>query len=65
MASTTATSDAHEDHGRTAPSYDDVNTPVVWLVAIISVLATFLTIAFVQGMYYHWESAYLKKRELQ
>ena len=65
MASTSATTDVHDEHGHSAPSYDDVNTPVVWLVAIISVLITFLTIALVQGMYYHWESAYLKMRELQ
>ena len=65
MSTTAATTEAHDEQADSAPRYDDVNTPVIWLVAITSVLATFLTIALVQGMYYQWQSAYLKKRELQ
>lgn len=48
----------------TGPSYDDVNTPVIFLVGFVSAALTFLTIALVQGMCYQWESAYLKKMEV-
>lgn len=44
------------------PSYDDVNTPVVILVGLISALVTLLTIMFVQGMCYHWQNSYLTQR---
>ena len=66
MTTTTASStDAAHEGDHAAPRYDDVNMPVVILVAVISAIVTFLTIALVQGMCYHWQSAYLKKRELQ
>ncbi len=45
---------AHE-----APSYDDVNTPVIVLVGAISALVTLLTIMFVQGLCYHWQNSFL------
>ena len=37
------------------PSYDDINTPVVIMVGIISAILTLLAMMFVQGLYYHWE----------
>ena len=44
------------------PSYDDINTPVVVLVGLISALVTLLIIMFVQGMCYHWQNNYLNER---
>lgn len=52
------------DVAATGPSYDDVNTPVIFMVAFISAALTFLVIALVQGMSYQWEKAYLKKMEV-
>lgn len=48
--------------GHETPSYDDVNTPVIVLVGAISTLVTLLTIMFVQGLCYHWQNSYLRKR---
>ena len=50
------TDDHGTDHaaGGERPRYDDINTPVIFLVGFISTIATFLTIAFVQGLYYQW-----------
>lgn len=45
-----------ESHGR--PRYDDVNVPVVVLIGGISAVVTFLTIAFVQGLFYHWQATF-------
>jgi hypothetical protein len=47
---------------RVPPSYDDVNTPVVMLVGLISAIVTFLTIAFVQGLFYQWQNSFLRER---
>lgn len=45
-----------EDHAeRQRPSYDDVNVPVVILVGIVSMVLTFVTIWFVEGIYYQWK----------
>ena len=45
-----------EDHDeRQRPSYDDVNVPVVILVGIVSMVLTFVTIWFVEGIYYQWK----------
>ena len=52
----------HDSHGHEAPSYDDINTPVIVLVGAISALVTLITIMFVQGLCYHWQNSYLKKR---
>jgi hypothetical protein len=38
------------------PSYEDINTPVVVMVGVISALLTLLSMMFFQGLYYHWES---------
>jgi hypothetical protein len=50
------------DHGE-APSYDDINTPVIVLVGAISALVTLLTIMFVQGLCYHWQNSQIERRE--
>ena len=44
------------------PSYEDINVPVIILVGVISAIVTFLTIAFVQGMCYHWQSYKIRER---
>ena len=44
------------------PSYDDINTPVVIIVGLISALVTLLIIMLVQGMCYHWQNNYLIER---
>lgn len=44
------------DNNLEQPSYDDINTPVVVMVGIISAILTLLAFMFVQGLYYHWGS---------
>ncbi|HMO13054.1 MAG TPA: hypothetical protein PKD64_08635 [Pirellulaceae bacterium] len=44
--------------GSVRPSYDDVNVSVLILVGVIASILTFVTIAFVQGLYYRWASAF-------
>lgn len=58
MTETTTTN----DHGHEAPSYDDINTPVIVLVGVIASLVTLITIMFVQGLYYHWSNSVLDQR---
>ncbi len=57
--------DGHSSHGSEAPSYDDLNTPVIVFAGVISAIVTLLTIMFVQGMYYHWQNSYLKVRSAE
>ncbi len=45
-------------HSTSRPRYDDVNVPVLVLIGIISAVLTFVTIAFVQGLYVHWTAAF-------
>ena len=63
---TTATAEHREPHNAPAapekPSYDDINTPVIILVGIVSALVTFLTIALVQGMCYQWQNSKILER---
>ena len=54
-------SDSH--HDQEAPSYDDINTPVVLLVGAISAIVTLITIFLVQGLCYQWQNDYLTRRE--
>ena len=55
-------SDTHDDpsnedtNERQRPRYDDVNVPVVVLVGIVSMVLTFVTIWFVEGVYYQWKN---------
>lgn len=53
---------ADEHHGHKKASYDDVNTTAVVVVGLISALFTFLTVAFVQGLYYQWNNSYVRER---
>ena len=53
-------SNAHAERSR--PSYDDVNVPVVFLVGVISMILTFVTIWFVEGIYYKWRNALVQER---
>jgi len=55
---------ASNEHGHEAPSYDDINTPVILLVGAISALATLLTIMFVQGLCYHWLNSEMRVKEV-
>lgn len=52
---------AHDSHHE-KPSYDDINTPAIIIVGLISALFTFLIIAFVQGLYYQWNNSYVRER---
>ncbi|MFK7769702.1 MAG: hypothetical protein AB8B55_21015 [Mariniblastus sp.] len=58
------TESTHE-HGHETPSYDDVNTPVIVLVGAIAALVTLLTIMFVQGLCYHWQNSFIRKRSME
>lgn len=52
---------AHDSHGHAEeglPSYDDINTPVIVMVGVISALLTLLSVMFFQGLYYHWEDKF-------
>ena len=57
-------SETHNDHGHEAPSYDDINTPVIVLVGAISALVTLITIMFVQGLYYNWRNNFMDQRAM-
>jgi hypothetical protein len=57
MTATDATN-IHEEHAPIRPSYDDINTPVIFMVGIISAIVTIVIIAFVQGLCYHWQSSF-------
>ena len=60
-------SDAHADShgGKQRPSYDDVNIPVVVLVGVISMVLTFVTIWFVEGVYYQWNNNLVLERSYE
>lgn len=45
-----------------APSYDDINTPLVLMVGVIAAIVTLITILFVQGLFYHWKKSELRVR---
>ena len=62
MTTAETTHDESTESPYEPPSYDDVNTPVVVLVGLISALVTLLVIMFVQGMCYHWQNSYLTQR---
>lgn len=47
-----------------APSYEDINTPVVVMVGVISALLTLLSMMFFQGLYYHWEDGVLNSPDV-
>ena len=51
--------DEHASHGHEPPSYDDINTPVIVVVGVISAVITLLIILFVQGLAYNWQNRYL------
>jgi len=52
-------SDSHTmNENQDLPSYDDINTPVVVMVGVISAILTLLAMMFVQGLYYHWEDRF-------
>ena len=54
---TVSTSNTVEDgHQDDRPRYDDINTGVIFLIGVITTIVTIITIAFVQGLTYHWES---------
>ena len=55
-----AAATGHGGHKR--PSYDDVNVPVVFLVGLISMILTFLTIWFVEGVFYRWQNGLVQER---
>ncbi len=62
------TSDQHaggHGHASERPSYDDINVPVVLLVGVISAILTFITIWFVEGIYYHWNRGLVRQRILE
>ena len=58
-----AESDSHG--GKQRPSYDDVNIPVVILVGVISMVLTFVTIWFVEGVYYQWKNNVVLERSYE
>lgn len=66
MTNSETTNENHDNAdshgGRQRPSYDDVNTPVVILIGVISMVVTFLTIWFVEGIYYQWQNKLVTER---
>ncbi|MEM7453046.1 MAG: hypothetical protein AAF456_01710 [Planctomycetota bacterium] len=65
MAENTTTTE-HEsgDDGHGKPRYDDINTPVVVLVGVLSTIVTIAIIAAVQGLCYQWESSELNEKSV-
>ena len=57
-------SDTSTDHGHEAPSYDDINTPVILVVGAISAIVTLIIIMFVQGLCYHWQNSMTQRRSV-
>ena len=53
---------AHDAGKPEKPGYDDLNTPVILLVGVISAIVTFLAIAFVQGLCYKWQGSFIRER---
>jgi hypothetical protein len=49
------TASSEIDHHDDRPSYDDINVGVVVLIGFISMVATVVTFAFVEGLTYHWQ----------
>ena len=46
------------------PSYDDINTPVIVMVGVISTIVTICIIFFVQGLTYQWKNSFIRDRSL-
>ena len=55
--------EAHGDEHHDKPHYDDVNVPSVVILGVVSGLVTFITIVFVQGLYYQWEASQIEVKE--
>lgn len=53
----------HDDEHRDKPHYDDVNVPSVVVLGVVSALVTYISIVFVQGLYYQWESSQIEVKE--
>lgn len=68
MTSATVDNDTHggsdheSDDGHVVPNYDDINTPVIVMVGVISIIVTVCTIFFVQGLTYHWQNGFIRER---
>ncbi|MEM9940857.1 MAG: hypothetical protein AAF939_04635 [Planctomycetota bacterium] len=61
-----AESHSSEAHGHgDAPSYDDINVPVIILVGAISAVATLISIMFIQGLCYHWQNSFIRTRSAE
>lgn len=59
-------SDSHNStENQDLPSYDDINTPVVVMVGVISAILTLLAVMFVQGLFYHWEGTLTSRPVIQ
>lgn len=53
----------HGDEHHDKPHYDDVNVPSVVVLGVVSGLVTFISIVFVQGLYYQWEASQIEVKE--
>lgn len=68
MTSATVEPDSHSDAehdsdvGPAVSNYDDINTPVIVMVGVISIIVTICTIFFVQGLTYHWQNGFIRER---
>ena len=45
------------------PSYEDLNVPVILLIGAVSAVITYVSIVFVQGLFYQWDSALKAERQ--
>lgn len=61
----------HESHdaghgpaeaGHAKPRYDDINTPLIIMVGIISAILTYLSVVVVQGMTYQMDMNLIRQR---
>ena len=66
MTSATADVDSNSDvdaeENNEGLNYDDINTPVIVMVGVISIIVTVCTIFFVQGLTSHWQNGFIRER---
>jgi hypothetical protein len=61
MTDTTGSDSTHVHDA--VPRYDDVNVPFIVVLGISSAIITYVSIVFVQGLYYHWNHEQMKIKE--
>ncbi len=56
---------SYDSEPAVGPSYDDINTPVILMVGVISAIVTICIIFFVQGLSYQWKNSFIRNRSFE